>query len=585
MRYLLGSIIIAGILFLAACHNAQQKQAEEIQATSFKPDTLNPAATYSRLRDQSPAVIDTVYKNLFAALNDNNRFGLLHEHVAYYKKLSGDRWNAAALIAKSEGFSYNYKSQYDSSKQFYKQAITLYQKENALADLAECYYGQGMNYFFEGNYMEALNNNYKSLTLYEQLKDSGKVFIIKTEIANNLFLQRDYDKAFNTIMSCYNYYKPRNDSLMTAYCESILGKMYYEQKNYNKSLEYASSAMAIRKALGDQAGLSGSYNNIAAIHMALKQWDKALDGFTESLRITEDGRQIPIIKQNMANCLGRLGRYQEAATLLHEVIDSARQRNEQMIVTRGYLSLSGLYKQKGDYPAALEYYEKYKQYNDTLYTYEKEKAIGELQIKYETGKKEAEIARLNSEKKVDNTRKTLYLSISVFIVVIAVLVISILSGRNKKNRLILEKVRLELEANSRELYHFTENVISKNKLIEELELQLKDKEKLTATETNKEQLSELYQLKILTEDDWQNFKKLFDKVYPGLINRLREQYPELAPAEERQFLLTKLIIDNKESANMLGISVDSVKKNRYRLKKRFNLAEQESLDEFVWNFA
>jgi DNA-binding CsgD family transcriptional regulator len=98
-----------------------------------------------------------------------------------------------------------------------------------------------------------------------------------------------------------------------------------------------------------------------------------------------------------------------------------------------------------------------------------------------------------------------------------------------------------------------------------------------------ETLSELYQFKILTEGDWQQFKMLFDKVHPGYINGLRKKFPDLSPAEERQFLLIKLDIDNKECANMLGISAPSVKKNRYRLKKKFNLAEQDSLDDFVRN--
>ncbi len=65
---------------------------------------------------------------------------------------------------------------------------------------------------------------------------------------------------------------------------------------------------------------------------------------------------------------------------------------------------------------------------------------------------------------------------------------------------------------------------------------------------------------------------------------LREKYPDLSPAEERQFLLIKLNINNKESAVMLGISLPSVKKNRYRLKKQFDLSEQEDLDKFVRNF-
>jgi DNA-binding CsgD family transcriptional regulator len=134
--------------------------------------------------------------------------------------------------------------------------------------------------------------------------------------------------------------------------------------------------------------------------------------------------------------------------------------------------------------------------------------------------------------------------------------------------------------------NFTEHVIAKNKFINELEARL---EELKATQAavgeNSESLSQLYQFKILTEDDWRQFKIHFDKVHPGFITMLRDRYPDLAPAEERQFLLIKLNISNKECADMLGISLPGVKKNRYRLKKRFGLSEQDDLDEFVKNIS
>ena len=141
--------------------------------------------------------------------------------------------------------------------------------------------------------------------------------------------------------------------------------------------------------------------------------------------------------------------------------------------------------------------------------------------------------------------------------------------------------------NKKELHTFTNRLLTKNKSIEELENKLHqttEKNPSTDSSIQDKQISALFQLKILTEDDWTEFKMRFDKVYPGYINKLRAQYPELAPGDQRQFLLIKLNIETKECANMLGISIDSIKKNRYRLKKKFNLSEKESLDEFVRNF-
>jgi len=37
----------------------------------------------------------------------------------------------------------------------------------------------------------------------------------------------------------------------------------------------------------------------------------------------------------------------------------------------------------------------------------------------------------------------------------------------------------------------------------------------------------------------------------------------------------------QDAATILGISIDSIKKSRYRLKKKMNVQEGEGIDEFI----
>lgn len=71
---------------------------------------------------------------------------------------------------------------------------------------------------------------------------------------------------------------------------------------------------------------------------------------------------------------------------------------------------------------------------------------------------------------------------------------------------------------------------------------------------------------------------------PGYIQRLRTVNYELSEAEERLFLLLKLNLKRKEIAGILGISPDSVKKTRTRLRKRLILSANESLEDYIRNF-
>lgn len=109
----------------------------------------------------------------------------------------------------------------------------------------------------------------------------------------------------------------------------------------------------------------------------------------------------------------------------------------------------------------------------------------------------------------------------------------------------------------------------------------KSEETMQISNTNK---NNLYNKRILTNSDWFAFKASFEDSYPGYIRKLNKHHGYLSEAEQRIFLFIKLGFTSKDISSVLGISVDSVKKTRYRLKKRLDLDENESLDDYVKNF-
>ena len=93
------------------------------------------------------------------------------------------------------------------------------------------------------------------------------------------------------------------------------------------------------------------------------------------------------------------------------------------------------------------------------------------------------------------------------------------------------------------------------------------------------QVAELTRLAILTDDDWNRFRALFDQVYPNYLLRLRRLHPALTPAEIRLICLSRLSLSTKEMAGMLGVSADTISKTRYRVRKKTNLPEGADLAE------
>lgn len=161
------------------------------------------------------------------------------------------------------------------------------------------------------------------------------------------------------------------------------------------------------------------------------------------------------------------------------------------------------------------------------------------------------------------------------------------SYHSEKKAAEAERGRMEEELASAEhlLSSYTENLRQKNQLIvqfkadlEQLETQLKGKQDNQTTAVYLEKLQEAV---ILTEENWVEFRRLFDKVHPGFIFRLKEKYVQVTESDVRLLTLMKLQLSPTEMAAMLGVSHEAIRKAKQRLRKRIDLPAEKELNELV----
>src|SRR5690606_37910085 len=152
-------------------------------------------------------------------------------------------------------------------------------------------------------------------------------------------------------------------------------------------------------------------------------------------------------------------------------------------------------------------------------------------------------------------------------------------------RLREEELQQALAFKNKEHTAYTVNFIRKNELIEELKqkiISLKNASQQPQTELNT--LLNLVQQNTSIDRDWDDFKRTFENVHHNFFGKLLTRYPDLTPAELRLCALICLNLSAKEMASLMGISPDSVKTARYRLRKKFGLTQEQGLDEFVLRF-
>ncbi|MEO1652492.1 MAG: helix-turn-helix transcriptional regulator, partial [Bacteroidota bacterium] len=79
------------------------------------------------------------------------------------------------------------------------------------------------------------------------------------------------------------------------------------------------------------------------------------------------------------------------------------------------------------------------------------------------------------------------------------------------------------------------------------------------------------------DKDWQDFQKIYEQVHQDFFDSLQRQFPDLTAGEIRLCALMRLNLNSQDIAAVLGISSDSLRTTRYRLRKKMNLPKGRNL--------
>jgi CheY-like chemotaxis protein/DNA-binding CsgD family transcriptional regulator len=83
------------------------------------------------------------------------------------------------------------------------------------------------------------------------------------------------------------------------------------------------------------------------------------------------------------------------------------------------------------------------------------------------------------------------------------------------------------------------------------------------------------------ESDWEVFKNQFEVIHSGFFIRLEESHPGLTANEKRFCAYIKIGMSSNDIAKLLNISMEGIKKSRYRLRRKFGLQTQENLENYI----
>lgn len=80
---------------------------------------------------------------------------------------------------------------------------------------------------------------------------------------------------------------------------------------------------------------------------------------------------------------------------------------------------------------------------------------------------------------------------------------------------------------------------------------------------------------------WEEFSNTFEQIHFSFFNNLKQHASDLTSSEIRLISLLKMNLNSNDMATILGISLDSLRVARYRLRKKLNLEQGENLSSFL----
>lgn len=244
----------------------------------------------------------------------------------------------------------------------------------------------------------------------------------------------DYDAALEATLQAMRIFERLGDEKGIAACKSTTGTIYLNLGRFDEALEVYREALAIAERTGDESRQGVVLQNMGTVFIGQERFDDALAMLRRALALTEKSGSTLDVMTTLANIAGverRRGNYAEAIAINRRVVELATESGSttrladawsdigesegalgNRAVALDYLqraleiaekedlkrnqvgieeSLVRLYESWGDDREALVHQKRLAEINRAILDEESAKAVADLEVRYQTEKKEQQI--------------------------------------------------------------------------------------------------------------------------------------------------------------------------------------------------
>jgi len=555
---------------------------------------------------------DTAKVNVLLRLGEQycsmeNDKALMYLQEAYTISTSLDYTEGIGKSLMWQGRVYYYKSNFRLANIYLNKAKKPLETSGDIDALSFWYMAKAFSLRITGDYVSAIEMFTESIELSKQTDNKKRMTTCYLEIGITLLDRGAVDKAMKYFEEGLSIAKETGNKVGVANALTSIAAAYKSKGSLDTSLIFSRQALKIRSELKIDRHIAGSEKSIGATLIEMGRYTEAELSLRRALSIFQKLNEktgIVITNLNIADAMNRQGK-PEAIELAGQALQAAKEINNPNLLSYVYDKLSDFYAGNLDYAKAFEYQKKHEAIKDSLFTAEKERMLAEVETKFQSEKKDRDIALLQERAKVERNRNILLIVLLVVFLIVIFLLFFMFRYKStafKRQQKLLEQEKIihiqENELTNKEKQLLEEQLESKNRelaskalemlryndaissIIEKLEnLNHSLKENPEVTKPIKDIIRELENHN--KQNIWSEFDKIFKNIHSDFYDKLLKICPDLSATEIKTAALLKLNLTTKEIAAITFKSEGGIKTTRYRLRKKLGLSSDDKLVPFL----
>ncbi|WP_289661117.1 tetratricopeptide repeat protein [Flavobacterium panacagri] len=463
-------------------------------------------------------------------------------------------------------------------------------------------------YYFLKSMQEAKKSKDLSLIIWTQLNYSKYLYfycqidklipiVLKTMEESNqidpseMILPAETFKFFGWIMltvednSAVNFLKKSMQYMKESSSESAsvlnaIGNCYFKNKDFTNAMHYYNKSEAMALKIGDSVRYAKVLGDKALVYDKKEDANTAVNllkqdiAYSQKFKIEKNEMYASIL---LAKILLKLNHKSEAQKILERAGEIAGTKPYYRSSLKEVIELKLLLLNGENFQKELILRRQLKQLDEYLLKTNGNTVLRRSNWLIQKNKYENETKKILLELEKGERIRNISLLILISTILSSALAYGFLTQRLNYKRLKVEEYENDrlifeekLKDASSDIDYYAENLQSKDKQISILEGELEEI-KSSATkylEEDRSKLQEMLGSHLMTDENWSAFKREFIKQHNDFYNAIMENFPELKESNLRIIMLQKLNLNYYEMSNLLGVTVDAVKKSKQRLKKK-----------------